>query len=79
MLYEASLIENVTDINFLTGEALIVPGFLSFAPSCNINASVVYANFGTAGDFEDLARVGIDVAGNLALGPDGRRRVGEFG
>lgn len=67
MLYEASLVENSTDMNPLTGEAVIVPPFLSFSPSCNLNASVVYANFGTEEDFEDLARANISVTEKLVL------------
>lgn len=67
VLYEASLVENSTDVNPLTGEVVIVPPFLSFSPSCNLNASVVYANFGTEEDFEDLARANINVTGKLVL------------
>lgn len=67
VVYEASLTENVTDVNPLTGETLNLPPFAAFAPSCNINASVVYANFGTAQDFEDLARANVSVEGKLAL------------
>ncbi|ODM19522.1 hypothetical protein SI65_04506 [Aspergillus cristatus] len=67
VLYEASLVENSTDVNLLSGEAVIVPPFLSFSPSCNLNASVVYANFGTKEDFEDLSRININVTGRLVL------------
>ena len=51
VLYEASLVENSTDVNPLSEEAVIMPPFLSFSPSYNLNASVVYANFGTEEDF----------------------------
>lgn len=67
VLYEAELAENVTDVNPLTGEAVVVPPFLSFSPSYNITASLVYANNGTLEDFEDLARANVSVAGKLAI------------
>ncbi|KAE8316054.1 hypothetical protein BDV41DRAFT_133458 [Aspergillus transmontanensis] len=67
VLYEAELTENVTDVNPLTGEIVGFPPFFSFSPSYNTTASVIYANYGTVEDFEDLARANVSVAGKLAI------------
>ncbi|KAJ5570102.1 Zn-dependent exopeptidase [Penicillium hispanicum] len=67
VIFNASLVENSTDTNPLTGKALSVPAFLSFQSSCTVNASFVYANFGSAEDFEDLARNDVDVTGKIAI------------
>lgn len=74
VIYEAGLIENSTDVNPVGGEVVIVSPFFSFSPSCNLNASVVYANFGTEEDFGDLARANVGVIGKLVLIKAGKAR-----
>lgn len=54
--FEPSLIENSTKVNPLTGKALVLPAFLVYTSIYNVNALIVYANFGTAEDFSRTLR-----------------------
>ncbi|KAJ5771926.1 Zn-dependent exopeptidase [Penicillium odoratum] len=67
VFFEASLTENSTDINPLTDEVVTVPTFLSFSQNYRVSAPVVYVNFGTLEDFNDLARAGVNVTGKVAI------------
>lgn len=39
----------------------------AYSPSCDLTAEVVYANRGSASDYEELARRGVDVRGKIVL------------
>jgi N-acetylated-alpha-linked acidic dipeptidase len=39
----------------------------AYAPSCDLEAEVVYANRGSASDYDQLARLGVDVRGKIVL------------
>lgn len=45
----------------------IPPAFNSSSASGDVTAEVVYANYGTLGDFKQLAKLGIDVKGKIVL------------
>ncbi|KAJ0421545.1 hypothetical protein BJY00DRAFT_311857 [Aspergillus carlsbadensis] len=67
VLYKARLRENSTYINPVSGKAVRTPTFLLNTPSGNITARYVYVNFGTPSDYDDLARLGIDVRGKIVI------------
>jgi N-acetylated-alpha-linked acidic dipeptidase len=45
----------------------IVTAFNSSSPSCDLTASVVYANYGTPEDFKRLADLQVDIKGKIVL------------
>ena len=45
----------------------VVMPFNGMSPSGDVEADVVYANYGTPDDFEKLAKIGIDVKGKIVL------------
>jgi N-acetylated-alpha-linked acidic dipeptidase len=49
------------------GDPRVVTPFSSMSPSGDVEAEVVYANYGTPEDFEKLAKLKIDVRGKIVL------------
>jgi N-acetylated-alpha-linked acidic dipeptidase len=49
------------------GDPRVVTPFSSMSPSGDVQAEVVYANYGTPEDFERLAKLKIDVRGKIVL------------
>jgi N-acetylated-alpha-linked acidic dipeptidase len=49
------------------GDPRVVTPFSSMSPSGDVEAEVVYANYGTPEDFERLAKLKIDVRGKIVL------------
>ena len=45
----------------------ILPAFNGSSPSGDITAPVVYANYGTLADFQELAKLGISIKGKIVL------------
>ena len=45
----------------------LLPGFNAFSADGNVTAELVYVNYGIPGDYEELARMGIDVKGKIVL------------
>jgi N-acetylated-alpha-linked acidic dipeptidase len=45
----------------------ILPAFNGSSPSGDVTAEVVYANYGTLADFQQLAKLGISVKGKIAI------------
>jgi N-acetylated-alpha-linked acidic dipeptidase len=45
----------------------ILPAFNSSSPSGDVTAQVVYANYGTLDDFNQLRKLGIDIKGKIVL------------
>ncbi len=45
----------------------IVPGFHAYSPSAEIEAEVVYVNYGLPGDYARLTELGVDVRGRIVL------------
>lgn len=45
----------------------LLPGWNAYSGSGDVTAEVVYANFGRKEDFEELARLGVDVRGRIVV------------
>ncbi|EGX89669.1 glutamate carboxypeptidase [Cordyceps militaris CM01] len=59
VLYEAPLVDN-TNGSF-------TPAYFGFSPDANITAGFVYCNFGSQGDFDEIARANISVVGKIGI------------
>ena len=58
--------EHVSDDPY-QNDPRIVTAFNSSSPSCDLTASVVYANYGTPEDFKRLADLHVDIKGKIVL------------
>eukprot|EP00842_Homolaphlyctis_polyrhiza_P001614 jgi/Hompol1/2453/HPOL_005575-RA len=65
--YDAVLTEPAIGEDETSADENAVPTFLGYAPSGNVTAEVVYANYGDIQDFRKLAELGIDVKGKIVL------------
>ncbi|KAK3336633.1 hypothetical protein B0T19DRAFT_349052 [Cercophora scortea] len=65
--FEASLVEDVLEEDPTSGLEDSVPTFHGYSASGNVTAPVVYVNYGTYQDFEDLLKANISLAGNIAI------------
>src|SRR5262245_8789400 len=45
----------------------ILPAYNAYSPSGDVTGDIVYVNFGVPGDYETLAKLGIDVKGKIVL------------
>jgi N-acetylated-alpha-linked acidic dipeptidase len=45
----------------------ILPAYNAYSPSADVTGDIVYVNFGVPGDYETLAKLGIDVKGKIVL------------
>eukprot|EP00271_Cylindrocystis_brebissonii_P017287 TRINITY_DN4433_c2_g2_i1.p1 TRINITY_DN4433_c2_g2~~TRINITY_DN4433_c2_g2_i1.p1 ORF type:complete len:830 (+),score=96.59 TRINITY_DN4433_c2_g2_i1:48-2537(+) len=45
----------------------IIPPYLAYVPSGNVTAEVVYVNYGRTEDYEELAKLGVKVAGSITI------------
>ena len=45
----------------------ILPAYNAYSPSGDVTADVVYVNFGVPADYEQLAKLGVDVKGKIVL------------
>ncbi|HXX70704.1 MAG TPA: M28 family metallopeptidase [Candidatus Acidoferrum sp.] len=64
--------EQPIDIDKDTYDKRAVVGFNSYSPSADVTAPVVYVNYGTRNDYEQLARLGASVEGKIVLARYGR-------
>jgi N-acetylated-alpha-linked acidic dipeptidase len=55
-----------------TQDKRIVSAFNSYSPSGDITAPVVYVNYGTRGDYDQLAAFGVNVEGKIVIARYGR-------
>ncbi len=65
--FEASLTEDVIDEDPTSGLDDRIPTFHGYSASGNVTAPVVYVNYGTYQDFEDLIKANISLAGKIAI------------
>ncbi|KAL2021434.1 hypothetical protein VTK56DRAFT_7187 [Thermocarpiscus australiensis] len=65
--FEASLAEDVIDEDPTTGQADSVPTFHGYSASGNVTGPVVYVNYGTYQDFEDLLKANVSLEGKVAI------------
>jgi N-acetylated-alpha-linked acidic dipeptidase len=65
--FEASLKEDVIDKDPTSGLDDRIPTFHGYSASGNVTAPVVYVNFGTYQDYEDLIKANISLSGKIAI------------
>lgn len=65
--FEASLTEDVIEEDPTSGLDDRVPTFHGYSASGNVTAPVVYVNYGTYQDFEDLLKANITLKGKIAI------------
>jgi N-acetylated-alpha-linked acidic dipeptidase len=65
--YEASLKEDVLEDDPTTGLANSIPTFHGYSASGNVTAPIVYVNYGTYQDFEDLIKANVSLKGKIAI------------
>lgn len=65
--YEASLTEDIIDEDPTTGLEDSVPTFHGYSASGNVTGPVVYVNYGTYQDFEDLVEAKVALTGKVAI------------
>ncbi|KAF7594146.1 hypothetical protein BBP40_009995 [Aspergillus hancockii] len=71
-LFSASLRENNTFVNPISGKIISTPQFASSTPSGNVTAPFVFLNLGEDSDYKDLERLNIDVAGKIGIVKQGQ-------
>jgi len=59
--------ETSFDEDASTSDARAVVGFNAYSPSGEMTAPVVYVNYGTVEDYQQLASLGVDVKGKVAI------------
>ncbi|KAK4162543.1 hypothetical protein QBC43DRAFT_77503 [Cladorrhinum sp. PSN259] len=65
--YEASLTEDVIEEDPTSGLEDRIPTFHGYSASGNVTAPVVYVNYGTYQDFEDLLKAKVPLEGKIAI------------
>lgn len=65
--FEASLEEDVLEVDPTTGLENRVPTFHGYSASGNVTAPYVYVNYGTYQDYEDLVRANVSLKGKIAV------------
>lgn len=65
--FEASLEEDVLDEDPTTGSKNSIPTFHGYSASGNVTAPIVYVNYGTYQDFEDLLKANVSLEGKIAI------------
>jgi N-acetylated-alpha-linked acidic dipeptidase len=67
VLFKASLEEDELPEDPTSLRAHGLPAFHGFSANGDVEAPLVYANFGTPEDFETLRRIGVDVKGKIVI------------
>ncbi|KAK3330180.1 hypothetical protein B0H66DRAFT_597726 [Apodospora peruviana] len=65
--FEASLVEDVLDQDSTSGLEGRIPTFHGYSASGNVTAPVVYVNYGTYQDYEDLLKANVSLEGKIAI------------
>lgn len=65
--YEAALTEDILDEDPSTGLPDRVPTFHGYSASGNVTGPLVYVNYGSYQDFEDLIRANVSLEGKVAI------------
>ncbi|KAK0733579.1 hypothetical protein B0T26DRAFT_27384 [Lasiosphaeria miniovina] len=65
--FEASLTEDVIEEDPTSGLEDSVPTFHGYSASGNVTAPIVYVNYGTYQDFEDLLKANVSLEGKIAI------------
>ena len=72
VICECKLEEDVLEADTTSGLENRIPTFHGYSASGNVTAQFVFVNFGTYGDFEDLVRANVSLAGKIAIVKYGR-------
>jgi len=70
--YVAKLQEPPVDADPDSGDAGQLPSFNAYSADGDVTADLVYVNYGIPEDYEQLAKLGIDVKGKIAIARYGR-------
>jgi N-acetylated-alpha-linked acidic dipeptidase len=70
--YTAKLKEPVVDADKDSGDANQLPTFNAYSADGDVTADLVYVNYGTPEDYEQLAKIGVDVKGKIVIARYGR-------
>jgi len=70
--YELKLKEPPVDEDKDSADAGGLPTFNAYSADGDVTAELVYVNFGTPEDYEQLAKLGVDVKGKIAIARYGR-------
>ncbi|KAM7222915.1 hypothetical protein V8F06_001813 [Rhypophila decipiens] len=65
--FEASLVEDVLDKDPTSGLKESIPTFHGYSASGNVTGPLVYVNYGTFQDFEDLRKANVSLEGKVAI------------
>ncbi|KAB5578650.1 hypothetical protein GE09DRAFT_557560 [Coniochaeta sp. 2T2.1] len=65
--YEASLKEDVLKDDPTTGQENSIPTFHGYSASGNVTAPIVYVNYGTYQDYDDLIKANVSLKGKIAI------------
>lgn len=65
--FKASLTEDVLDDDPTTSLKDRIPTFHGYSASGNVTGSLVYANYGTYRDYQDLVDAGVELKGKIAI------------
>lgn len=71
-VFEATLEEDILEDDPTTSLDIRVPTFHGYSASGNVTAQIVYVNFCTVYDFDDLVKAGVKLEGKIALCKYGR-------
>ena len=70
--YVAKLKEPPVDVDGDSNDAGQLPSFNAYSADGDVTADLVYVNYGTPEDYEQLAKLGIDVKGKIVIARYGR-------
>lgn len=70
--YTAKLKEPALDADRDSADADQLPTFNAYSADGDVTADLVYVNYGTPEDYEQLAKMGVDVKGRIAIARYGR-------
>jgi N-acetylated-alpha-linked acidic dipeptidase len=70
--YTAKLKEPPVDVDKDSTDAGQLPTFNAYSADGDVTADIVYVNYGTPEDYEELAKTGVDVKGKIVLARYGR-------
>jgi len=65
--FEASLVEDILEEDPSSGHPERIPTFHGYSASGNVTAPIVYVNYGTYQDYEDLIKANISLSGKIAI------------
>lgn len=71
-MYQAKLEEPRVEADKDSGDANQLPTFNAYSADGDVTGELVYVNYGTPEDYEQLAKLGVDVKGRIVIARYGR-------